>query len=159
MKSRSGFTIVELLIVIVVIAILAAISIVAYNGVQVRANVTKVQADLKGLQAALEIYKAENNSYPTTGGSWSYSANSPSGYVPGLVPTYVASLPQLTIGTVTTSNCYIYKSNGVDYKLMRLGQPLSQAEQDLVPDSMKDVGNWNSYHDRYGYWSSGGATF
>lgn len=37
-KSISGFTIVELLIVIVVIAILAAISVVAYNGIQTRAR-------------------------------------------------------------------------------------------------------------------------
>lgn len=44
-RSR-GFTIVELLIVIVVIAILAAITIVAYNGIQNRANDSAVQSDL-----------------------------------------------------------------------------------------------------------------
>lgn len=37
-RNMSGFTIVELLIVIVVVAILAAISIVAYNGIQVRSK-------------------------------------------------------------------------------------------------------------------------
>lgn len=45
-KSMSGFTIVELLIVIVVIAILAAITIVAYNGIQTRASNTKRDADV-----------------------------------------------------------------------------------------------------------------
>jgi prepilin-type N-terminal cleavage/methylation domain-containing protein len=53
-KQQSGFTIVELLIVIVVIAILAAISIVAYNGIQERANsnaiVSRAQAYIKGLK-------------------------------------------------------------------------------------------------------------
>ncbi|MBM3210417.1 prepilin-type N-terminal cleavage/methylation domain-containing protein [Candidatus Saccharibacteria bacterium] len=62
-QSR-GFTIVELLIVIVVIAILAAITIVAYNGIQNRANDTAVQSDLRTLRTKIEMYKAENDLYP-----------------------------------------------------------------------------------------------
>ena len=51
--SRSGFTIVELLIVIVVIAILAAISIVAYNGIQQRARNAAQQATLTQLERTI----------------------------------------------------------------------------------------------------------
>jgi len=46
---QTGFTIVELLIVVVVIAILAAITIVSYNGITNRANDTAVQSDLRNL--------------------------------------------------------------------------------------------------------------
>lgn len=53
-KATSGFTIVELLIVIVVIAILAAISVVAYNGIQSRANDSKVSTDLNMLEKAIQ---------------------------------------------------------------------------------------------------------
>ena len=57
MKQR-GFTIVELLIVIVVIAILAAISIVAYTGVQARARDSKRSSDLTQIKKALLAYDA-----------------------------------------------------------------------------------------------------
>lgn len=65
--SRHGFTIVELLIVIVVIAILATISIVAYRGIQERARATEVSAGLTQSRNKLELYKVDNGTYPTTG--------------------------------------------------------------------------------------------
>lgn len=55
--SYSGFTIVELLIVIVVIGILAAITLVAYNGVQDRAATASLQSDLKQASSQLELDK------------------------------------------------------------------------------------------------------
>ena len=62
--KQKGFTIVELLIVIVVIGILAAITIVAFNGVQQRANNTKF-ANMVGQYAkALSIYATEKSAYP-----------------------------------------------------------------------------------------------
>lgn len=66
-KQQSGFTIVELLIVIVVIAILAAIGIVAYTGVQNRAHDSAVQQDLRQLGQQIELYRAANPALPTTG--------------------------------------------------------------------------------------------
>lgn len=66
-KNISGFTIVELLIVIVVIAILAAITIVSYNGIQARAYNSSVAAQVNALERAFRAYKAANGSFPPFG--------------------------------------------------------------------------------------------
>ncbi len=65
-KKAYGFTIVELLIVIVVIAILAAISIVAYRGIQDRANASSASAKATQAVTKLKVYYAEHESYPTS---------------------------------------------------------------------------------------------
>lgn len=160
-KKQSGFTIVELLIVIVVIAILAAISIVAYNGIQNRAKFSKISQDLKSMQKLIEIYKADNGIYPITPtNNWLRSYQNQDDFIPGIVPTYAPSLPRFTAATATNSQSYLYRSNiaGTEYKLIRLGQPIPADEQGLVPDTMKDQ-YWATNADRYGYWSSGGSGF
>lgn len=62
--ATKGFTIVELLIVVVVIAILAAITVVAYTGVQNRAHDASVQTDLKNIGTQVELYRVTNGDLP-----------------------------------------------------------------------------------------------
>ena len=64
-SNQKGFTIVELLIVIVVIAILAAISIVAYNGIQKRGKTTSAQSAAAQVSKKAASYQAIKNTYPT----------------------------------------------------------------------------------------------
>lgn len=89
--KQTGFTIVELLIVIVVIGILAAITIVAYNGIQGRAKDSQTDSALSQVKKVLEIYRADNGFYPACGtdnGGCGYT-----GLSTPLVPTYLSSLP------------------------------------------------------------------
>lgn len=74
--KQKGFTIVELLIVIVVIGILAAITIVAYNSIQDRANDSRRLSDAQSIIKSLQAYKALNGSFPSaTPNCWESSQN------------------------------------------------------------------------------------
>jgi|ETNmetMinimDraft_21_1059911.scaffolds.fasta_scaffold01713_9 prepilin-type N-terminal cleavage/methylation domain-containing protein len=83
-KKQTGFTIVELLIVIVVIGILAAIVIVAFNGVQQNAATGVLKSDLRNAATELELAKVDNNDqYPddeagilaSSGTTYMYTSN------------------------------------------------------------------------------------
>lgn len=92
MKNRSkGFTIVELLIVIVVIGILAAITIVAYNGIQNRAKNTAALSLARNVNRIVEINLVDRGNYPTitemTDGTTLGKLNSTSFTVSGATPT------------------------------------------------------------------------
>ena len=65
--SERGFTIVELLIVIVVIAILAAIAILSYGGIVEKAKETGIQSELRDTAVKAAMSKAETGTYPTVG--------------------------------------------------------------------------------------------
>lgn len=120
MKQGRAFTIVELLIVIVVIAILAAISVVAYNGIQTRSRNTIRINDLKQMAKVVEMYKATNGQYPISG-SWAglcQTFGSNSAYIPG-VSEYYPTLPvDPRWKTPSDNRCYLYRSDGVNYTIL-----------------------------------------
>ncbi len=66
-KKSRGFTIVELLVVVVVIGILAAITIVSYTGITARANAAKALSNAQGVVSVAEAINADTAAkYPTT---------------------------------------------------------------------------------------------
>jgi type II secretion system protein G len=117
-QKQSGFTIVELLIVIVVIAVLASITIVAYNGIQQRARDSQRRSDITALAKALELYYIDNDRYPAGSGSttinasWSTTADASWQNLTTALQPYMAKLPSDPISSpgvaVTGSSGYNY---------------------------------------------------
>jgi len=62
---RKAFTLIELLIVVAIIAILAAIAIPNFLQAQTRAKVSRAQADIRSILTALESYRVDHNAYPS----------------------------------------------------------------------------------------------
>jgi prepilin-type N-terminal cleavage/methylation domain-containing protein len=73
--NTKAFTLIELLIVVAIIAILAAIAVPNFLEAQTRAKVTRVKADMRTVTTALEAYRVDNNSYMP-------------GFPPGAGPAY-----------------------------------------------------------------------
>ena len=60
-RKSTGFTIIELLVVIVVIAILASITLVSYSGIQQRAKVASVKSELRNMGQSMQIIAVEKD--------------------------------------------------------------------------------------------------
>ena len=93
-----GFTIVELLIVVVVIGILASITLIAFGGVQAKARDSQRLQDIKTIVKALELYKTNNGIYPdeistTNGGGWEVTTDgtSATNFLSALISSGVVS--------------------------------------------------------------------
>lgn len=65
MRRKWAFTLIELLIVVAIIAILAAIAVPNFIEAQARSKVSRVQADMRSLATAIEAYCVDNNKYPS----------------------------------------------------------------------------------------------
>lgn len=103
---RRGFTVVELLIVIVVVSILATITIIGYDNVQRQARDSQRVYDAKSIEKALETYRAENFSLPShTTSSWETSSGQPAGqFLVELVSS--DSINKVPVDPINSGNFY-----------------------------------------------------
>lgn len=135
--SKSGFTLVELIIVIVVIGILTAISTVAYNGIQQRARNVQVLSGVNAYQKAIISYAVINSGYPAynaclganypsnqcwNGTNGTYTVNSTldsllSTYIGGTKPTLSTKPLQVTATDQRLGGLYRYTS-ATDVKII-----------------------------------------
>ena len=121
MKKNSGFTIVELLIVIVVIGILAALTIVAYNGIQGRAIAASLQSDLDNASKQLKLFQVDNSAYPTTNDCSSTPAAGSICLKSASGTTYTAF--QTSNATNPQTFCLTAMNNGINYRTTNDGTP------------------------------------
>jgi general secretion pathway protein G len=128
-RDQDGFTLIEIMVVILIIGLLALMVVPRLRGVADRAKRTKAQADIQELKQALDRYYLDNGSYPTTDQGLQALVAPPTG---GRLPSnyeqggYIEKLPNDPWG-----NQYFYQSDGSTYALKSFGPDGVQSADDI----------------------------
>ena len=126
LRSEGGFTLIEVMVVVVILAILATVVVPRIMDRPDQARVTKAQQDIRAVEAALNLYRLDNFRYPSTDDGLQI-----------LVPKYLDRMPEDPWG-----NEYLYLSPGEhgEYDVYSLGADGTEGGEGVD----KDIGNWNA---------------
>ena len=115
--SQTGFTFVELLVVISIIGLLSSIALIAMNNARVGARDARRQDDSVLIRTALQWYFHENGVYPKQGALGNPNHETDIQGLRGfLVPKYVNTIPNDPKSAISNYQ-YVWKNNGLDYGL------------------------------------------
>ena len=136
--SSDGFTLIEIMVVVVIIGLLAAIVAPNFMGQIDTAQINAVNSDIRGIETALNLYRLDNFRYPTTAEGLEALVSNPGGAVADTWKQYLPRIP-----TDPWDEPYQYRSPGQQsggefdvYTLGRDGRPGGEGID-------ADIGNWN----------------
>ena len=148
-RHQRGFTLIELLVVIAIIGILSAVVLTSLNTARQKARNAQRLTAISEIRKALELYNIDHNAYPSTGGSWwstcsNFGSHDPDDVIVGLVPTYMSSFPEDPYTNGVNSCCYIYRSDGTNYKFLAHScSDIPEADYPTLIDPRRDGGTDN----------------
>ena len=121
MKTQSGFTLIEIMVVVVIIGILGALVVPNFLGQADETRITAARSDISSIGNALDLYRLHNHNYPSTDQGLEALVNKPSGYPEAKnwqADGYLKKVPNDPWG-----NPYQYISPGANgaYDLLSLG--------------------------------------
>jgi general secretion pathway protein G len=137
-KQQAGFTLIEIMVVVVIIGILGALIIPNIMGRTDDARKTATQSDIRAISNALNLYRLDNFTYPSTEQGLEALVTEPDGFpvAKNWNPDgYLSKLPKDPWG-----NAYLYLSPGVhgDYDLYSYGADGNEGGE----DAGADIVNW-----------------
>ncbi len=134
-KRQAGFTLIEILVVVMILGILAAVVVPNIMSRPEEARVAKAKQDVRALETALDLYKLDNFAYPTTDQGLEALVSKPT--IPPIPRKY-------------RKEAYLKKMPkdpwGSDYQYLNPGEHGAIDVYSLGPDgvpSEDDIGNWN----------------
>lgn len=136
MKKEKGFTLIELMVVLVIIATLAALIVPNVMGRADEAKVTSARTDIANLSQSLKLYRLDNQMYPSSNqGLKALMVKPTDGRVPNNWKKYIEKLPNDPWGNPYT---YVYPGIHGDYDIISLGADGKPEGEGLDAD----IGSW-----------------
>lgn len=126
LPKEAGFTLIEVMVVVVILAILATVVVPRIMDRPDQARVTKAQQDIRAIEAALSLYRLDNFRYPSTDENLDI-----------LVPKYLDRVPEDPWG-----NTYFYLNPGEhgEFDIFSLGADGAEGGEGVDAD----IGNWHA---------------
>lgn len=136
-NRERGFTLIEIMVVVIIIGILAAIVAPAVIGRIDDAQLTKVTADISGMESALKLYRLDNFSYPSTAQGLDALVNKPND--PNVKNWNAGGyLDDLELDPWGNPYLYLYPGNHGEFDIYTLGRDGRPGGEDIDAD----IGNW-----------------
>jgi len=134
-RRRAAFTMVELLLVLVILATLAAIVIPKFTGRSEQARVTAAQTEISGIEVALDAFEVDNGYYPKGKDGLNALMEKPED-----APNWRGPYLKKPVGNDPWKNPYTYECPGRNNET---GYDLASAGPDHTPGTEDDISNWN----------------
>nr|WP_218649017.1 type II secretion system major pseudopilin GspG [Pseudomonas taiwanensis] len=139
-RSQSGFTLIEIMVVVVILGILAALVVPQVMNRPDQAKVTVAKGDIKAIGAALDMYKLDNFAYPSTQQGLEALVSRPSGNPPPKNWNKDGYLKKLPIDPWGNPYQYLSPGSKGTYDLYSLGADGKEGGS----DNDADIANWDN---------------
>lgn len=134
-SKNKGFTLIEVMVVVVILSILAAIVVPKIMDRPEQARITKAKSDIRALEAALNLYRLDNMLYPSTDQGIEALVSQPSGSPEPKNWKQGGYLDRLPVDPWGNPYLYLYPGAHGEIDIYSTGLDLQSGEDDL--------GNWN----------------
>lgn len=142
---KKGFTLIELLVSITIIAVLISVGVVTFGSATRRSRDARRKSDVEQLRSALEMYRADNNAYPSSAGAWQ-TINSSSILQTSLVTGAIVYLPVLPQDPRNSTQQYRYQGAAAAYCITTYLETNNTSDVDsCTPDSAGGPSGYTTY--------------
>ncbi len=139
MNKQRGFTLIEIMVVVVILGILAALVVPQIMSRPDQAKVTVAKGDIKAISAALDMYKLDNHSYPNTQQGLEALVRKPSGNPPARNWNPDGYLKRMPVDPWGNPYQYLAPGTRGPFDLYSFGADGKESGTDLDAD----IGNWD----------------